>query len=307
MVILVLLAGCSSNSAYRHYSEVASCSMDSDVNSYMLQNKEKDINIQSQQKKKSITGVHEYNNTNYNSYHEFIYTVRTGDTLFYIAWITGNDCLNLAKINNIKDINVLKAGQVLKLYDDTIIWSYLEKISRKFLNFFKNSDNPVKVMFLFIKKQLFFFRTNKNSFSDMKISHDMFYGSEVSELEMTKYWYWPTNGTIINVFSDTERGNKGIDISGMLGQPILAAADGRVVYIGSTLKGYGNLIIIKHGRDYLSAYAHNDMILVTEQQKVQMGDKIATMGNSGTNEVKLHFEIRYKGKSVDPLFYLPNR
>ncbi|WP_420021771.1 peptidoglycan DD-metalloendopeptidase family protein [Candidatus Blochmanniella pennsylvanica] len=131
--------------------------------------------------------------------------------------------------------------------------------------------------------------------------------STASDSVTIKNWYWPTNGIIINTFSDSERGNKGIDISGALGQPILATANGKVVYIGNTLKGYGNLIIIKHDNNYLSAYAHNDMILVNEQQTVKMGDKIATMGNSGTNEVKLHFEIRYKGKSVDPLFYLQNR
>ncbi|HFL9322841.1 TPA: peptidoglycan DD-metalloendopeptidase family protein [Escherichia coli] len=88
---------------------------------------------------------------------------------------------------------------------------------------------------------------------------------------------------------------------------IIATADGRVVYAGNALRGYGNLIIIKHNDDYLSAYAHNDTMLVREQQEVKAGQKIATMGSTGTSSTRLHFEIRYKGKSVNPLRYLPQR
>ncbi len=102
-------------------------------------------------------------------------------------------------------------------------------------------------------------------------------------------------------------GNKGIDIAGSKGQAIIATADGRVVYAGNALRGYGNLIIIKHNDDYLSAYAHNDTMLVREQQEVKAGQKIATMGSTGTSSTRLHFEIRYKGKSVNPLQYLPQR
>ena len=120
-------------------------------------------------------------------------------------------------------------------------------------------------------------------------------------------WQWPTSGNIIQGFSDTDGGNKGIDISGSRGQAVKAAASGRVVYAGNALRGYGNLIIIKHNDDFLSAYAHNDKILVTDQQEVKTGQEIAKMGSSGTNTVKLHFEIRYKGKSVDPIRYLPRR
>ena len=120
-------------------------------------------------------------------------------------------------------------------------------------------------------------------------------------------WQWPTSGNIIQGFSNTDGGNKGIDISGSRGQAVKAAASGRVVYAGNALRGYGNLIIIKHNDDFLSAYAHNDKILVTDQQEVKAGQEIAKMGSSGTNTVKLHFEIRYKGKSVDPVRYLPRR
>ncbi len=120
-------------------------------------------------------------------------------------------------------------------------------------------------------------------------------------------WKWPTTGKVIQGFSDSDGGNKGIDISGSKGQPVYAAAAGRVVYAGNALRGYGNLIIIKHNDGFLSAYAHNDSISVSDQEEVKAGQQIAKMGSSGTNSTKLHFEIRYKGKSVDPTRYLPRR
>ncbi|UIP28433.1 peptidoglycan DD-metalloendopeptidase family protein [Photobacterium sp. TLY01] len=119
-------------------------------------------------------------------------------------------------------------------------------------------------------------------------------------------WVWPAKGRIISRFSSSDNGNKGIDIAGQRGQDVNATAAGKVVYAGNALRGYGNLVIIKHNDDYLSAYAHNDRVLVREQDTVTAGQKIALMGSSGTNSVRLHFEIRYKGKSVNPLKYLPN-
>ncbi len=101
--------------------------------------------------------------------------------------------------------------------------------------------------------------------------------------------------------------NKGIDIAGELGQPVVAAANGSVVYAGRGLLGYGDMIIIKHGDDFLSAYAHNSRLLVKEGEQVRVGQKIAEMGSSGTDRVKLHFEIRRRGQPVDPLGYLPKR
>lgn len=118
-------------------------------------------------------------------------------------------------------------------------------------------------------------------------------------------WGWPAKGRVIARFSSANNGNKGIDIAGQRGQAINAAAGGVVVYAGNALRGYGNLVIIKHSDDYLSAYAHNDQLFVKEQQPVKAGQKIASMGSSGSANVKLHFEIRYKGKSVDPMRYLP--
>lgn len=112
-------------------------------------------------------------------------------------------------------------------------------------------------------------------------------------------WGSPTKGKVTNGFSEGASG-KGIDIEGTMGQDINAAGNGKVIYNGSDLRGYGNLVIIKHNKDYLSVYAHNSKILVKEGQTVLKGQKIAEMGNSGTDIVKLHFEIRYQGKSIDP-------
>lgn len=116
---------------------------------------------------------------------------------------------------------------------------------------------------------------------------------------------WPANGQVIANFDEAR--NKGVSIAGKLGDPVLAAADGRVVYAGAGLRGYGNLVILKHNNTYLTAYAHNQALLVREDQQVRQGQRIAEMGSSDTDRVKLHFEVRRQGKPVDPLQYLPKR
>ncbi len=113
---------------------------------------------------------------------------------------------------------------------------------------------------------------------------------------------WPARGNLISGFDESK--NKGLDIGGKVGDPVLAAADGRVVYAGAGLRGYGNLIILKHNNTYLTAYAHNQTLLVKEDQAIKRGQKIAEMGNSDADQVKLHFEIRRQGKPVDPAKYL---
>lgn len=118
-------------------------------------------------------------------------------------------------------------------------------------------------------------------------------------------WIWPTNGMVLAGFDEAK--NKGLDFNGKAGDPVIAVADGRVVYAGSGLRGYGNLIILKHNNTYLTAYAHNQTLLIKEDQSVRKGQKIAEMGNSDADRVKLHFEIRRQGKPVDPARYLPAR
>lgn len=118
-------------------------------------------------------------------------------------------------------------------------------------------------------------------------------------------WAWPAEGKLLSRFGGS--GSKGIDISGRPGQPVVAAAPGTVVYQGSGLRGYGQLIIIKHNRDFLSAYAHCSKIVVREGNVIQRGQKIAEMGDTGTDRVKLHFEIRFRGNPVNPLEHLPKK
>ncbi|MCF8154655.1 MAG: peptidoglycan DD-metalloendopeptidase family protein [Rhodoferax sp.] len=118
-------------------------------------------------------------------------------------------------------------------------------------------------------------------------------------------WIWPSNGTVLAGFDEAK--NKGLDIGGVAGEPVLASADGKVVYAGAGLRGYGNLIILKHNNVFLTAYAHNQSLLVKEDQSVKKGQKIAEMGNTDADRVKLHFEVRRQGKPVDPAKYLPSR
>ncbi|MCS6943969.1 MAG: peptidoglycan DD-metalloendopeptidase family protein [Sutterellaceae bacterium] len=117
-------------------------------------------------------------------------------------------------------------------------------------------------------------------------------------------WQWPAAGKVIESFGD---GRKGIGIAGNEGDPVVAASDGEVVYAGNGLRGYGNLVILKHSDDFISAYAHNRAILVKQGQTVKRGQKIAELGKTDTTVPKLHFEIRQRGKPVDPLRYLPPR
>ena len=118
-------------------------------------------------------------------------------------------------------------------------------------------------------------------------------------------WQWPSSGKVISSFSDS--GNKGIDFGGKAGDPVVAAADGKVVYVGTGIRGFGQLLIVKHNATFLSAYAHNRKILVAEGQQVTRGQKVAEMGNTDSETVKLHFEIRKQGKPTDPVAFLPKR
>lgn len=217
------------------------------------------------------------------------YTVAKGDTLFSIAWYANKDFNYLAKINNISPPYRIYPNQSIRLTAPAKKRQNSAPVSKKVFDRTK-STMPVDPQ----KKQAYGGSINvvqKNSI----------------ERNGTINWQWPSSGNVVSRFSLTEKGNKGIDLAGKLGSPILATADGKVVYTGNALRGYGNLVIVKHNEDYLSAYAHNDEILVKEQQRVQTGQTIARMGNSGAQRTKLHFEIRYKGKSVDPLRYLPKK
>lgn len=223
------------------------------------------------------------------------YRVKAGETLYSIAWYSGNDYRDLARINKIVTPYQIRPGQLLTLVESPksirpTSNKSTGKTSKVIVN--QSVDPP--------KKQAY-------GESEQNVNKDPI-GSATGQFpDRVKSWHWPTNETVSRGFSAKEEGNKGLDFSGKLGMPILAAADGKVVYTGDALRGFGKLVIIKHSEAYLTAYAHNDNMLVKEQQWVTAGQKIATMGRSGTDTVKLHFEVRYKGKSIDPLRYLPNR
>lgn len=220
------------------------------------------------------------------------YRVKTGDTLYSIAWYSGNDYQELAKLNNIAAPYGIYPGQEIKLKKPPKPSS---KPSQPLTG--KTTKTKVNQAVDHSKKQAYGKRKRNvnNPVSKAGITFP----------KTVKKWIWPAKGKLIGRFSLTETGNKGIDIANKLGSPILAAADGKVVYTGDALRGYGNLIIVKHTDSYLSAYAHNDQILVKEQQWIKAGQKIALMGSSGAQQTMLHFEVRYKGKSIDPLRYLP--
>lgn len=260
------------------------------------------------------------------------YTVKRGDTLFYIAWVTGNDFRDLAQRNNVPEPYGLNVGQVLQVGNasgqpitgNNAVAQASEQASTAspglVLNPAQNSSAVVA------SQPTITYSEDSGEQSANKMlpnnppattvtapvtapvaSTAQPTASSTSTSSPISSWRWPTDGKIIENFSGGDGGNKGIDIAGSKGQAIVATADGRVVYAGNALRGYGNLIIIKHNDDYLSAYAHNDTMLVREQQEVKAGQKIATMGSTGTSSTRLHFEIRYKGKSVNPLQYLPQR
>ncbi|XTZ40458.1 murein hydrolase activator NlpD [Salmonella enterica] len=256
------------------------------------------------------------------------YTVKRGDTLFYIAWITGNDFRDLAQRNNIAAPYGLNVGQTLQvgnasgtpitggnaitqadasaqgIVSKTAQNSTVVVASKPTITYSEDSGEQSANKMLPNNKPA---TTVTAPVTAPSVSSTEPTASSTSTSTPISTWRWPTEGKVIDSFSATEGGNKGIDISGSKGQAIAATADGRVVYAGNALRGYGNLIIIKHNDDYLSAYAHNDTMLVREQQEVKAGQKIATMGSTGTSSTRLHFEIRYKGKSVNPLRYLPQR
>lgn len=212
-----------------------------------------------------------------------IHIVQKSETLFALAWRYGWDYKALASANNIAYPYTIYPGQKIRIRHSQFASSASSTGSSKTLTknkSIKNSHGP---------------SAYKNSPQAPK--------PVVRQSNLG--WSWPAKGEVIAKFSTKAPTNKGIDISGTLGESVFAAAAGSVVYAGSGLLGYGNLVIIKHDDQFLSAYAHNKELLVKENQEVKAGQTIAEIGSSGTDKVKLHFEIRHKGKPVDPLKYLP--
>ncbi|WP_430461415.1 peptidoglycan DD-metalloendopeptidase family protein [Thalassolituus sp. LLYu03] len=211
--------------------------------------------------------------------------VEKGETLFSIAWRYGIDFRELASANSISSPYTIYPGQKIDI----------RNISKKsVVAHTETVEKPSKPA------------PKKESVPKPVAKTSQIAPVPVAEAAETD-WKWPANGRLIGYFSTKKPVNKGIDITGSLGESVLAAAAGTVVYAGEGLRGYGNLVIVKHNETYLSAYAHASRILVREQEVVKAGQKIAEIGSTGTDKVKLHFEIRRNGKPVDPLRYLPPR
>lgn len=209
-----------------------------------------------------------------------VHIVQKGDTLYSIAWDSGLDYRALARWNNISRPYVIHPGQRLRLRPGP------------------GYDPPATAGATARKPA-----PSASSHSSTTARRQ----PEPVALESgppRNGWGWPTRGSVISGFSPG-KANPGIDIAGEAGQAVRAAADGRVVYSGDGLRGYGQLIIVKHNETYLSAYAHNRKLLVSEGERVRRGQQIAEMGSTGTDRVKLHFEIRKQGSAVNPLHYLP--
>lgn len=261
-----------------------------------------------------------------------LYTVKRGDTLLRIALEHGQNYRDLAAWNNIADVNDIKVDQVLRVLPPTgdtggaqtsaIVMPTVTEV-RPAAPVVPKKSGP---------------RGEKRPYSDATLA-ELRSDAGVAEAppaatpaaplavpakaavatsgtgapaaavvaagDEKLSWIWPSEGKVIGTFDEGK--NKGVDIAGKAGQQVVAAGAGKVMYAGSGIRGYGNLVIVKHSNSLLSAYAHNRSILVKEGQSVNKGQAIAEMGDSDADRVKLHFEIRQQGKPVDPSKFLPNR
>lgn len=218
------------------------------------------------------------------------YLVKKGDTLYSIALDHGQDYRDIAAWNQLSDANVIKVGQTLRVVPPEGVQA-TPVAAAPALESKPLTATPLPAAL------------GKPSEAKVETKVDTAIGRPTETGGSS--WAWPNAGQVVGSF--VEGRSKGIDIAGKAGAPVLAAADGKVVYAGSGLRGYGNLVILKHNADFLSAYAHNSKILVKEGEAVKRGARIAEMGSSDSDRIKLHFEVRRQGKPVDPLKYLPER
>jgi len=229
------------------------------------------------------------------------YTVEPGDTLYSIAFRANEDVRTLAQWNDISAPYTIVPGQELRL---------IAKASRTTPT---RPSRETQTVASAPKKEYRDQQVKQNKSKPLTVKQQTVASRPLPPrkaeptLPASKdiAWQWPSGGRVLREFSTAETGSKGLDLAGSRGDPIYAAAAGKVVYAGNALKGYGQLIILKHNDDYITAYAHNQQLLVKEQQWVNKGDEIATMGDTDAERVKLHFQVRFRGKSVNPRHYLP--
>ncbi len=223
------------------------------------------------------------------------YTVKAGDTLIRIGLDNGQNWKDLVQWNRLDNPNVIEVGQVLRVVPPGVDPN---GAASRPVAASKVETRPLDV------------RVATASSAAASVIAALPPEPPPAALQAREgddniAWSWPAAGTVKTPFQEGKA--KGLDISGKAGEPVLAAADGRVVYAGSGLRGYGNLVILKHNSTYLSAYAHNQVLLVKEDQSVRRGQKIAEMGSTDADGVQLHFEIRKQGKPIDPARLLPPR
>jgi lipoprotein NlpD len=214
------------------------------------------------------------------------YSVRSGDTLTKIALDHGQAWRDIAKWNGLDNPNVIEVDQVLRVVPPVSeVAANRPMVSTK-----PSAASP---------------QASNSAAGPTTAASPAPSAANAANSDDNLVFAWPHPGQVLTAFDEVK--NKGLDFAGKAGDPVLAAADGKVVYAGSGLRGYGNLVILKHNNTYLTAYAHNQSLLVKEDQNVQKGQRIAEMGNSDADRVKLHFEIRKQGKPVDPAKLLPSR
>lgn len=238
------------------------------------------------------------------------YTVKPGDTLIRIGLETGQGWKDIARWNNLENPNLIEVGQVLRVTSTVpappsaaaaAVAADTGVVTRPVAS---SSVAPASAASAAsAPKAPVSAPASTASAASAPAAAPAASPAAAGDEEVA--FIWPASGALLAGFDEVR--NKGYDIAGKAGDPVLAAADGRVVYAGAGLRGYGNLIILKHNNTFLTAYAHNQALLVKEDQTVRRGQKIAEMGNTDTDRVKLHFEIRRQGKPVDPARYLAAR
>lgn len=230
-----------------------------------------------------------------------VHTVHKGDSLYSIAWVYDRDYLDLAEWNGIEPPYTIYPGQTLRLKAPANLQN---RVRQPHASGSSSTSAHTPTPPAVTKQPAAAARDKQRPAAPAPPKQTSTAGRYTQDPDRkVSRWFWPTQGPVLRAFA--KDGNKGVDLGGRLGQPVLAAADGRVVYSGSGLIGYGKLIIVKHNKNHLSAYGHNSEILVKEGDVVAGGQRIANMGRAAGKEPMLHFEIRFKGKPVDPVRYLP--
>lgn len=218
------------------------------------------------------------------------YSVKPGDTLIRIGLESGQNFRDIVRWNNLENPNIIEVGQVLRVIPPVSETAVVTRpvVAGTVVATASSPRPPASAAAVAAPAPAVVAAPPASAGGDEDVG-----------------WIWPAQGSLLAGFDEAK--NKGLDIGGKAGDAVVASADGRVVYAGAGLRGYGNLIILKHNNTFLTAYAHNQALMVKEDQTVKKGQKIAEMGNSDADRVKLHFEVRRQGKPVDPARYLPAR